>query len=97
VQLQDVGQLDLATFVNEAGLEALGSNLFQETEASGQPTVANPGQPGFGSLKQGYLEASNVNPVAEITALISAQRAYEMNSRIVKTADEMLATTTQLR
>ncbi|MBW6525570.1 flagellar basal-body rod protein FlgG [Sphingomonas sp. RHCKR7] len=97
VQLQDVGQLDLATFVNEAGLEALGSNLFQETEASGQPIVANPGQPGFGTLKQGYLEASNVNPVAEITALISAQRAYEMNSRIVKTADEMLATTTQLR
>ncbi|TCP37517.1 flagellar basal-body rod protein FlgG [Sphingomonas sp. BK235] len=96
-QLQDVGQLDLATFVNETGLEAIGANLFKETEASGQPTVSNPGQTGFGLLKQGYLESSNVNPVAEITALITAQRAYEMNSRIVKTADEMLATTTQLR
>ncbi|PZQ94499.1 MAG: flagellar basal-body rod protein FlgG [Cereibacter sphaeroides] len=96
-QMQTVGQLELATFVNEAGLEAQGDNLFTETDASGQPTVAAPGEPGLGTLSQGYLEASNVNPVSEITALISAQRAYEMNSRIVKTADEMLATTSQLR
>lgn len=96
-QMQTVGQLELATFVNEAGLEAQGDNLFKETDASGQPTVAAPGEPGLGTLAQGYLEASNVNPVSEITALISAQRAYEMNSRIVKTADEMLATTSQLR
>ncbi len=94
--LQTVGQLQLATFINEAGLEAKGSNLFMETEASGQPTIANPGEPGFGTLSQGFLEASNVNPVSEITSLISAQRAYEMNSRVVKTADEMLSTTNQL-
>lgn len=96
-ELQEVGQLQLASFVNEAGLEALGGNLFAETPASGQPNVAVPGEPGFGTLRQGFLEASNVNPVGEITALISAQRAYEMNSRVVKTVDEMLATSTQLR
>jgi flagellar basal-body rod protein FlgG len=94
--LQTVGQLQLASFVNEAGLEAIGSSLFLETEASGQPTIANPGEPGFGKVNQQFVEASNVNPVAEITALISAQRAYEMNSRVVKTADEMLSTTSQL-
>jgi flagellar basal-body rod protein FlgG len=95
--MQDVGQLQLATFVNEAGLEAQGGNLFLATAASGQPNVASPGDPGFGTLRQGFLEASNVNPVAEITALITAQRAYEMNSRVVKTVDEMLATSSQLR
>ena len=82
---------------NVGQLEAQGGNLFLETAASGQPTIANPGEPGFGALQQGFVEASNVNPVAEITALITAQRAYEMNSRVVKTADEMLATTSQLR
>jgi flagellar basal-body rod protein FlgG len=96
-EMQDVGQLQLATFVNEAGLEAQGGNLFLATQASGQPNVASPGDPGFGMLRQGFLEASNVNPVAEITALITAQRAYEMNSRVVKTVDEMLATSSQLR
>jgi flagellar basal-body rod protein FlgG len=92
-----IGQLQLATFVNDAGLEARGDNLLVQTAASGQPTVANPGEPGLGTLMQGFLEASNVNPVSEITALITAQRAYEMNSRVVKTADEMLSTTTQMR
>jgi flagellar basal-body rod protein FlgG len=96
-EMQTVGQLQLATFVNEAGLEAQGGNLFMETAASGQATIASPGDPGLGTLMQGFVEASNVNPVAEITALITAQRAYEMNSRVVKTADEMLATTSQLR
>ncbi|RJF85747.1 flagellar basal-body rod protein FlgG [Sphingomonas cavernae] len=96
-EMQTVGQLELATFVNEAGLEAIGSSMFIETAASGQPTVALPGAEGFGTLTQGFLEASNVNPVAEVTALITAQRAYEMNSRVVKTADEMLSTTSQLR
>jgi flagellar basal-body rod protein FlgG len=96
-QPQAIGQLQLATFINDAGLEALGGNLFIETASSGQPTIANPGEPGFGTITQGFLEASNVNPVSEITALITAQRAYEMNSRVVKTADEMLSTTTQLR
>ncbi|EIZ78735.1 flagellar basal body rod protein FlgG [Novosphingobium sp. Rr 2-17] len=94
---QTIGQLQLATFVNEAGLEALGGNNFLETAASGQATVASPGEPGFGMLTQGFIEQSNVNPVSEITALITAQRAYEMNSRVVKTADEMLATSSQLR
>lgn len=92
-----VGQLQLANFVNEGGLEAQGGNLFLETAASGQPTVSTPGEPGFGTVEQGFVEASNVNAVAEITSLITAQRAYEMNSRVVKTADEMLATTSQLR
>ena len=96
-ELQTVGQLELATFINEAGLEAIGSNLFLETAASGQPTVASPGEPSFGTLTQGFVEASNVNPVSEITSLITAQRAYEMNSRVVKAADEMLATSAQLR
>jgi flagellar basal-body rod protein FlgG len=80
------------------GLEAKGGNLFLETSASGAADRRGaPGEPGFGTLNQGFVEASNVNPVAEITALITAQRAYEMNSRVVKTADEMLATTSQLR
>lgn len=96
-QPQTLGQLQLAMFMNEAGLEAKGGNLFLETSASGQPVTAQPGEPGFGLLSQNFVEGSNVNPVAEITALITAQRAYEMNSRVVKTADEMLATTSQLR
>tara|TARA_B100000678_G_scaffold202884_1_gene170741 strand:+ start:361 stop:1146 length:786 start_codon:yes stop_codon:yes gene_type:complete len=97
VEMQTVGQIELATFTNEAGLEAQGDNLFLATGASGEPTISAPGEPGFGSVAQGFVEASNVNPVAEITALITAQRAYEMNSRVVKTADEMLGTTSQLR
>ena len=96
-EMQEIGQLQLATFVNEAGLEALGGNLFAETAASGQANIAAPGEPGFGTLRQGFREASNVNSVAEITALITAQRAYELNSRVVKTADEMLSTTSQMR
>ncbi|GFE73370.1 MULTISPECIES: flagellar basal-body rod protein FlgG [Novosphingobium] len=95
-EMQTVGQLELATFINEAGLEAIGSNLFLETGASGQPTISTPGQPSFGTLSQGFIEASNVNPVSEITSLITAQRAYEMNSRVLKTADEMLQTSTQI-
>lgn len=94
---QAVGQIQLATFINDAGLEAQGDNLFLETAASGQAALANPGEPGFGTVTQGFVEASNVNPVEEITALISAQRAYEMNSRVVKTVDEMLSTSSQLR
>lgn len=85
----DIGQLTIANFVNEAGLKPLGDNLFQQTAASGEATVAAPEDPGFGYLKQGYLEASNVDAVKEITDLISAQRAYEMNSKVITTADEM--------
>ncbi|MGF7153922.1 flagellar basal-body rod protein FlgG [Novosphingobium gossypii] len=95
VEMQTVGQLELATFINQAGLAAVGDNLFKETGASGQPIVSTPGQPGYGTLSQGFIEASNVNPVSEITSLITAQRAYEMNSRVLKTADEMLQTSTQ--
>jgi flagellar basal-body rod protein FlgG len=96
-QPQQLGQLQLATFMNENGLEAKGGNLFLETAASGQPTVGSPGDTGIGTLTQGFIEGSNVNPVSEITSLITAQRAYEMNSRVLKTADEMLATTSQAR
>lgn len=87
--LTQLGQLTIANFVNEAGLKPLGDNLFAETAASGEPIVAVPEDPGFGYLKQGYLEASNVDSVKEITDLISAQRAYEMNSKVIQTADEM--------
>ena len=91
VALQNVGQIQLATFPNEAGLEAIGSNLLLETPASGAANVGNPQDPGFGSLLQGFLETANVNAVEEITNLISAQRAYEMNSKVIQTADEMMA------
>ncbi|MBP2447413.1 flagellar basal-body rod protein FlgG [Rhizobium leguminosarum] len=84
-----LGQLTLADFVNEAGLQPIGDNLFQETAASGEAVVGNPDEEGFAYMKQGYLEASNVDPVKEITELISAQRAYEMNSKVITTADEM--------
>ena len=94
---QTVGQLDLATFFNEAGLEAIGDNLLLETPASGAATVAAPGSPGIGTILQGFVETSNVNAVSEITALIQAQRAYEMNSRVITTSDEMLRASTQLR
>jgi len=94
---QVVGQLELATFFNEAGLEAIGDNLFLESGASGAATVGTPGSVGVGQLMQGYTEASNVDAVSEITALIVAQRAYEMNSKIVTAADEMLQATSQLK
>jgi flagellar basal-body rod protein FlgG len=94
---QQVGQLDLATFINEAGLEATGDNLFLETAASGSAIVGTPGQAGYGTLMQGFLETSNVNPVAEITSLITAQRAYEMNSKVISTSDEMMSMTSRLR
>ncbi len=94
---QVIGQLDLAIFANEGGLEATGDNLFLETGASGPAIVGTPGADGFGSLKQGFLETSNVNPVAEITSLITAQRAYEMNAKVISTSDEMLSMTSRLR
>lgn len=97
VALQTVGQLDLAIFFNEAGLQPKGDNLYMESPASGAPSVGVPGSVGFGTIRQGYLETSNVNAVGEITALISAQRAYEMNSKVITTADEMMSVTNQLR
>jgi flagellar basal-body rod protein FlgG len=90
--LQLVGQMTLANFVNEAGLDPVGGNRFRETQASGTPILGVPGDPGSGSLQQGYLENSNVDPVKEITELISAQRAYEMNSKVIQAADDMMST-----
>jgi len=95
--LQTVGQLTVSTFANEAGLESIGDNLYMETPASGSATSAAPGSSGFGAILQGFLETSNVNAVEEISNLISAQRAYEMNSKVIKTSDEMLGTLAQLR
>jgi flagellar basal-body rod protein FlgG len=94
---QQLGQIEIASFINPAGLEAIGDNLYLETPASGTATTATPGSPGLGTLMQGYLEMSNVNAVEEISALIVAQRAYEMNARVITAADEMLQSTTQLR
>ena len=91
------GQFTMANFPNEAGLEAEGNNLFLQTQSSGNPIVAAPATPGFGSILQGYLEQSNVNVVSEITNLISAQRAYEMNSKVIQTTDSMMQTTSQLK
>jgi flagellar basal-body rod protein FlgG len=94
---QTVGQLQLANFPNEAGLEALGNNLMLETPASGQPTTGNPGSTGFGTLNQGLIETSNVDIVSEITNLITAQRAYEMNSKVISTTDQMLSSLNQIQ
>ncbi len=92
-----VGAIQLATFLNEGGLSAQGANLFKETAASGPATVGAPGEMGLGDILQGYTEASNVDAVAEITALIVAQRAYEMNSKVISTADNMLGVANQVK
>lgn len=89
IEPQDIGQLTLAVFPNDAGLLPVGGSLFAQSAASGQPTVGVPGDPGFASTRQAYLEDSNVDPVKEITELISAQRSYEMNSKVIQAADEM--------
>ncbi len=94
---QNLGQIELAAFINPAGLEAMGDNLFLETPASGAAVVGAAGSTGFGTVMQGFLETSNVNAVEEISALIVAQRAYEMNARVISATDEMLQTTSQLR
>lgn len=90
-----IGQLQLADFVNPQGLQALGQNLFQQSAASGAPVVSNPGNNGTGVLKQGSLEGSNVNAVQELVDMIVTQRAYEMNAKVISTADEMLSFATQ--
>lgn len=89
IEPQDIGQLTLAVFPNDAGLLPIGGSLFAQSAASGQPTVGVPGDPGFATTRQAYLEDSNVDPVKEITELISAQRSYEMNSKVIQAADEM--------
>lgn len=94
--LQTLGQLELDRFPNEAGLNAVGGNLFLETASSGAPQAGVPGSTGYGTIQQGYLEASNVDPVSMITSLITAQRAYEMNSKVITAANEMLQQTANM-
>lgn len=96
-EAQLLGQFNLVGFTNAKGLEALGSNLFAETEASGAPLVSTPGQDGLGVLRQGYLEDSSVDAVREVTELIEAQRGYELNAKVISAADQMLGATTQVR
>jgi len=95
--LTQVGQLELASFINPEGLLRLGENLYAETDASGSPVLGNPGQNGLGDLQQGALERSNVEPVNELVDLITTQRSFELNSQAVKTGDEVLQVVTNLR
>lgn len=97
VEPEVLGQFTLAGFANQRGLEAIGSNLFVETAASGPALVGQPGQDGLGLLRQGYLEDSSVDAVREITDLIEAQRGYELNAKVITAADQMLSATTQIR
>jgi flagellar basal-body rod protein FlgG len=92
----NVGQIQLAVFPNDAGLSASGGNLLMQTIASGSPVTGVPGSTGFGSVMQGFVETSNVNVVTEMSSLITAQRAYEMNSRVISASDDMLSTLTKL-
>lgn len=91
-----VGQLQTASFVNPAGLDPQGQNLFRETAASGTPTVGTPGLNGHGTISQGYVETSNVNVVEELVSMIQTQRAYEINSKAISTSDQMLGRLAQL-
>lgn len=97
VAMQDLGQIELANFVNSAGLEAIGDTMFLETPSSGQALVGTPASENFGSIRQAMLEQSNVDSVKEITNLITAQRAYEMNSNVIRTSDQMMESVNQLR
>lgn len=92
----ELGNIDLADFVNDAGLIAIGKNLFRETEASGTALVGTPGENGIGTLLQGYVENSNVNLVEELTQMITAQRAFEINSKVISTSDEMMQAVTNM-
>jgi len=93
---QQLGQIELARFVNPAGLNAIGKNLFLPTAASGQPQTGTPGDKGLGAINQGFIESSNVSVVEEMVNMIAAQRAFEVNSKAIKSADEMLAIANQM-
>ena len=95
-QPQTVGKLQISSFVNPAGLDPKGQNLYAETAASGTPNAGTPGQNGLGTVKQGFVETSNVNVVEELVGMIQTQRAYELNSKAIKTSDEMLQRLAQL-
>ncbi len=97
IQPEEIGQIELATFVNPAGLESVGGNLFDKTAASGEPIFSMPGEEGVGTVVQSYLEKSNVDVVKEMVGLIVAQRAYEINSKAIKTSDELLSMTNNLK
>lgn len=97
VDEQNLGQINIARFINPAGMESIGRNMYLETAASGNPIEGIPGQDGYGSIEQGSLELSNVNIVNEMTKMITAQRAYEMNSKVISTSDEMLGTISNMR
>lgn len=96
-QLQNIGQIQLTTFVNPEGLLRMGENMYQETDASGPPTDGNPGAPGYGQLKQQMLEMSNVSPVTELIDMITTQRAYELNSQVTRTGDQCLQTVISIK
>ncbi len=96
-QPQTIGQIDIVSFINPTGLKSMGRNLFSQSQASGQPVTSRPGASGTGYLSQGQLEASNVNIVDEMVNMISAQRAYETNSKVIQTSDQMLQAVTNLR
>ncbi len=91
-----LGNIELAEFVNDAGLLSIGNNLFRETEASGNAAIGVPGTNGIGTVLQGYVENSNVNLVEELTAMITAQRAFEVNSKVVTTSDQMMSAVDQM-
>jgi len=93
---QSIGTITTASFVNPAGLEPLGQNMYAESAASGQPNTGNPGTNGLGTLAQGFVETSNVNVVQELVSMIQTQRAYEMNSKAIQTSDQMLQKLGQL-
>jgi flagellar basal-body rod protein FlgG len=95
-QMAPVGQLQLALFPNPEGLLKLGENLYSQTDASGQPQQNNPGQQGTGFVRQGFLEASNVEPVQELIDLITTQRSFELNSQVIQAGDQILQEITNL-
>ena len=97
IELQNLGQLTITNFVNEAGLQAIGDNYLLQTPASGQPVQGAAGDPGFGSIVQNFLETSNVTAVSEITSLITAQRTFEMNSQVIQASDEMMRNVSNIR
>ena len=97
IEPEEIGQLTLATFINDAGLKPIGNNLLLETVASGEPFIGNPGEEAVGIVRQGFLEGSNVDPIKQMTDLITAQRTYEMGAKALKAADEMMQTANQIR